>query len=597
MAGASSLQDDILALVKKHSDTCLPEDLLARVSEDARLLAAKMKIRSLHEEDPFGLFSDGRDEEGAENGGGGEGARKVPSTDELPDNVLRMLEGMKINRLDKSSIKGEKVPDSSNLVPRSQVAALNGFTTIDAEVEFSRTGTDSTATAAASAGTDGPALTSAAATRGKPTLSEGTVAAAARAAAAAGGKATTGEEDKGTSSDEDDDDDHDDDAESPVFLTFRFRREPLRSGPAEPSRGEGGRAVGGGDARDHDHQEAGEVIDLALDDDEDDDEEEEPSAVISTTPKGDNEGGSLFEKKGSATAVPAKIAAGKDVSCDGGGGGGGDSHGKEGRKRAGSRGRESEEGRGGNDKGRKRPKGGEEEEVGEEEDEGADDEEGGKQGVNGDAKQCEEDDEGLDYEPRTLVSYSISGGIGYDAPATLLQALVYARGDGPACVMPPPKPKKGDDDVDDNDNDDEEEGEEEGGSACNDQEDVFDCDVNGPALAALGRALGLHTEDPPTSDSDSDSASDDGGDVRMKDSGARPSASAKGPEKEPDTADGEPGKGIGSMTQSDLVWWLLLFPFFEKEFDVVEVVASSVFGEDDLDDSDDGGGEASDPEA
>lgn len=93
------------------------------------------------------------------------------------------------------------------------------------------------------------------------------------------------------------------------------------------------------------------------------------------------------------------------------------------------------------------------------------------------------------------------------------------------------------------------------GSVCNDQEDVFDCDVNGPALAALGRALGLHTEDPPTSDSDSDSSSDDGGDVRMKDSGARPSASAKGPEKDPDTADGEPGKGIGSMTQSDLVWW------------------------------------------
>ncbi|CAM9781151.1 unnamed protein product, partial [Ectocarpus sp. 8 AP-2014] len=204
-----------------------------------------------------------------------------------------------------------------------------------------RTGTDSTATAAASAGTDGPTVTSAAATRGKPTLSEGTVAAAARAAVAAGGKVTIGEEDEGTSSDEDDDDDHDDDAESPVFLTFRFRREPLRSGPAESSGGERGRAAGGGDARDHDHdhQKAGEVIDLALDDD--DDEEEEPSAVISTTPKGDNEGGSLFEKKGSATAVPAKIGAGKDVSCDGGGGCG-DSHGKEGRKRAGSRGRESE---------------------------------------------------------------------------------------------------------------------------------------------------------------------------------------------------------------------------------------------------------------
>lgn len=34
-----------------------------------------------------------------------------------------------------------------------------------------------------------------------------------------------------------------------------------------------------------------------------------------------------------------------------------------------------------------------------------------------------------------------------------------------------------------------------------------------------------------------------------------------------------------------------MFPFFEKEFDMVEVVASSVFGEDDSDDSDDGGGE------
>lgn len=32
-----------------------------------------------------------------------------------------------------------------------------------------------------------------------------------------------------------------------------------------------------------------------------------------------------------------------------------------------------------------------------------------------------------------------------------------------------------------------------------------------------------------------------------------------------------------------------MFPFFEKEFDMVEVVASSVFGADDSDDSDDGG--------
>lgn len=43
--------------------------------------------------------------------------------------------------------------------------------------------------------------------------------------------------------------------------------------------------------------------------------------------------------------------------------------------------------------------------------------------------------QGLPYQPRTLVSYSISGGIGYRAPAVLLQAVVYARGGGPACVM------------------------------------------------------------------------------------------------------------------------------------------------------------------
>lgn len=42
---------------------------------------------------------------------------------------------------------------------------------------------------------------------------------------------------------------------------------------------------------------------------------------------------------------------------------------------------------------------------------------------------------------------------------------------------------------------------------------------------------------------------------------------------------------------------LLLFPFFEPEFDIVEVVASSVFGDDDSADSDDGEGEESDSEA
>lgn len=47
-------------------------------------------------------------------------------------------------------------------------------------------------------------------------------------------------------------------------------------------------------------------------------------------------------------------------------------------------------------------------------------------------------DRGLDYEPKTLVSYTICGGIGYDRSEVLLQAVVYARGDGPACIMPPP---------------------------------------------------------------------------------------------------------------------------------------------------------------
>lgn len=46
-------------------------------------------------------------------------------------------------------------------------------------------------------------------------------------------------------------------------------------------------------------------------------------------------------------------------------------------------------------------------------------------------------------------------------------------------------------------------------------------------------------------------------------------------------------EGEGGMTLSDLVWWIMLFPFFEEEFEIVEVVASSVFG-DEGSDSDDG---------
>ncbi len=100
----------------------------------------------------------------------------------------------------------------------------------------------------------------------------------------------------------------------------------------------------------------------------------------------------------------------------------------------------------------------------------------------------------------------------------------------------------------------------------NDQEDVFDCNVNGPALAAVGRSLGLHTEEdlPPSPDSDSgsdseshsdsDSDSDPGGREKTK----RPSLQKqKGDDmtlKAEEGADGPEG-GNGGMTLSDLVWW------------------------------------------
>lgn len=113
---------------------------------------------------------------------------------------------------------------------------------------------------------------------------------------------------------------------------------------------------------------------------------------------------------------------------------------------------------------------------------------------------------------------------------------------------------------------------------------MFDCNVDGPALAAVGRALGLHT-DPPTSDSESNSDSDDNQDrpSRTKEKGVLAAAAAA-------AAEGE-REGDGGMTLSDLVWWVMLFPFFEKEFDMVDVVASSVFGDDESD-SDDGEGES-----
>lgn len=92
---------------------------------------------------------------------------------------------------------------------------------------------------------------------------------------------------------------------------------------------------------------------------------------------------------------------------------------------------------------------------------------------------------------------------------------------------------------------------------------MFDCNVDGPALASVGRALGLHNEPSTPSDSKEESSSSSSSDDE---------------------------EGMDGMAMSDLVWWIMLFPFFEREFDMVEVVASSVFGEDDDSDSDDGEG-------
>lgn len=93
----------------------------------------------------------------------------------------------------------------------------------------------------------------------------------------------------------------------------------------------------------------------------------------------------------------------------------------------------------------------------------------------------------------------------------------------------------------------------------NDQEDVFDCNVNGPALAAVGRALGLHTEEdlPPSSDADSDSDSDSDAQGGRREQKKRPSLQKekKGDEMALKAEGGMTEGGDGGMTLSDLVWW------------------------------------------
>lgn len=60
-------------------------------------------FRSLHEADPFGLFSDSTSSSGdtAPEEEEGDSDKKDGDADALPENVERMLQMMKITRLDK----------------------------------------------------------------------------------------------------------------------------------------------------------------------------------------------------------------------------------------------------------------------------------------------------------------------------------------------------------------------------------------------------------------------------------------------------------------------------------------------------------------
>lgn len=90
--------------------------------------------------------------------------------------------------------------------------------------------------------------------------------------------------------------------------------------------------------------------------------------------------------------------------------------------------------------------------------------------------------------------------------------------------------------------------------------------MDGPALAAVGRALGLHTgdEEPPPSDSDSDSDSESGEgggggaggeELRKKrEKKGQPSRLSAGSDIESEGLEPERGE-LGGMTLSDLVWW------------------------------------------
>ncbi|CAM9269922.1 unnamed protein product [Choristocarpus tenellus] len=158
------------------------------------------------------------------------------------------------------------------------------------------------------------------------------------------------------------------------------------------------------------------------------------------------------------------------------------------------------------------------------------------------------EEEGLRFYPQTIVSYAISGGIAYGAPVPLLQAVIYARGDSPAPEGSALSPAQGELPMSQKCE----------GTCCPSEGDITDCEIDTEALEKVGRALGLFETGVAT----------------------RASGTRTVPEEDEaacKTKDQVEKSSRSGLSTADLVNWLLLFPCFETEWDMVGIVASSIF--------------------
>ncbi|CAM9596058.1 unnamed protein product [Discosporangium mesarthrocarpum] len=153
--------------------------------------------------------------------------------------------------------------------------------------------------------------------------------------------------------------------------------------------------------------------------------------------------------------------------------------------------------------------------------------------------------ESFSFVPRTVVSYTITGGIAYGPVFPLLDVTIYGRGTEPAPEEPKPVAGEGGDHVD----------------AL--EGDATDGYLHIEALERVGSILGLH----------------------------QPGSDGK---EEEDTGAMEKGEGearlprqslSGTLTGPDLLWWLLMFPFFENEWDVVGAAVSAILDDEGSDGS------------